>query len=483
MRGVARMKIQSKTFMHKSIEMCGKCNGATVFVKREDKNPFGTFKDRRCAALLETHRAKEEVVFVHITSGNSGYSLGMLAKEEERPAKEDEGKTKRKIHVVNIVPKGLPSAIKKRLESCSIVHEMDLSKGIVSPDEMRAIARKLTGFSGPEENLISVESYGLANGYKNIIREIAEDGVKPDYIFCPVGEGELLTDLAVAAEAVWGEKAPKLVGVTIPQNVIIKGEDVVFLEKPGKSLADKIVNGYSKFKELVLGFVKSGRIELKTVSEGEIAREYKWLNSIGIPVEPSAAVAFCGAQKYDLKPQDTVVIINTGKGVYDQSAVEKRAVRRILKWLKYAAIVAATAAITTIGVMAAHWHFTKYESNKYYSLLSEADNYADKNGDHEADVAESKEACKTISGRKGCEQVLSLGDLYPKEIEFYVHYKRAENMHDNIGGQIMAGLNHKWESGAYSCDVLASWVCESKKFGWQLFFDTSESRFFNWISR
>ncbi len=468
------MRIQSKTFMHKSIELCGKCNGATVFVKREDGNPFGTFKDRRCAALLDVHSTKSEVVFVHITSGNSGYSLGMMAQEEAR-------KSGRKIHVVNMVPKGLASTIKKRLDSCSIVHEMDLSKGIVSSDEMRAIARRITGYSGPDDNLVSVESYGLANGYKNIIHEIIDDGVKPDYIFCPVGEGELLTDLAVAAEAAWGEKAPKVVGVTIPENVIVKDGD--FVKKPRKNIADKLVNGYSKFKDLVMNFVKSGRVELKTVSEGEIAREYKWLNSIGIPVEPSAAVAFCGVQKYDFKPQDTVVIINTGKGVYDQSAVEKMGVRRLLKGLKYAAIVAATAISTTLGIMAANWHFTKIEGIKYYSLCHEAELYADNNGDHRVDESESQAACSHIPYREGCDSVTDITELSPRELEFYVHYKRAEVSNDIIGRMMVRDLDLAWINGTFKCEILSSSTCESKEPTWRLFYYTPQRRFSEWLSK
>src|SRR5208283_4564011 len=231
----------------------------------------GTFKDIRCAALLDAHRDKNQVVFFHITNGNSGYSLGKLAEEEIR-------KTGRDIRVVNIVNKGLSPVIKKRLESCSLVEEMDLSKGILSPDEMRAVARRLAKYDGPDDNLVPVESYKLSEGYRTIIQELVADGVKPNYIFCPVGEGELITELAAEAEAIWGEKAPKLVGVTIPQNVIVKEKD--FIKKPGKSIADKLVSRYSKFKGLVQDFVRKGRIELMIVKDGEIAKEYKWLNSI-----------------------------------------------------------------------------------------------------------------------------------------------------------------------------------------------------------
>ncbi|MDD5172426.1 MAG: PLP-dependent lyase/thiolase [Candidatus ainarchaeum sp.] len=467
-----------RTPMFKSIEMCGRCNGANVFVKREDKNPFGTFKDRRCAALLEQHSMKNELVFVHITTGNSGCSLGMMAQEEAR-------KTRKSIKVVNIVPKGLPKAIRKRLESCAIVHEMDLSKGIISSDEMRAIARKLTGYAGPDENLVSVESYGLANGYKNIPQEIADDGVKPKYIFVPVGEGELITEVTKGAEGVWctpipddlsGEELeealllrerelkelPKIIGVTIPQNAIV--QDKNFLKKPGKSLADKLINGYSKFKGLVLDLVKRDRIELMTVSESGIAKEYKWLNSIGIAVEPSAAVAFCGAEKYDLKPEDTVVIINTGKGVYDQSAVEKRWIRRLVKGLKITAITLCTSLVLGVGALSGYSLFLSQQNKIYDSLYYKAKLYADKDGDHDVSIKEAQVACESIPNRKGCDKAVNLQDLSPKELEYYAKtQEELAGAYDNIMADVRRKRTIAFQNGTYECQDLAASICNSNE--------------------
>ena len=335
------------TPLRKSIELCGRCNGATVYVKDESKNPFGTFKDRRCAALLDLHAQKEELVFVQITSGNSGYSLGMMAKEWEL-------KTGRKRSVVNIVPKSISKEVRKRLETCSLVCGMDLGEKIVTFENMVEIARKASGYSGPDTNLVGVEDYRLEGGYREMVREIADEGIRPGYIFCPVGEGELAVELAGACASVWGYDPPKVVGVTIKQNVILYKKN--FLKNPGKSIADKLVNGYSKFKDLLMSLVKKGRVELMSASEREIAAMYGYLNQLGIAAEPTAASAFCGAVKYDLKPDDVVVIINTGKGIFDQGSVDKRWAKRIANAAKYVVAfalgvaVAATAYRTFVTV-------------------------------------------------------------------------------------------------------------------------------------
>ncbi|MFH2101117.1 MAG: pyridoxal-phosphate dependent enzyme [Candidatus Micrarchaeota archaeon] len=445
-----RLKV-GMTPLQKSIEMCGRCNGATVLVKHESMNPFKTFKDRRCSAILDREMRKlaakagacggksDGLLFVHITSGNSGFSLGHMAKERVK-------ETGLEIQVVNIVPKGISREVREALEGCSIVVELGLGKRIITQDEMKEIARKATGFDGPEENIVGVEDYGLANGYRTIVREIFDTGVKPDYIFCPVGEGELAVELAEGANEIWGDEAPMVVGVTIAQNTIVKAEE--FLKRPGKSIADKLVNGYSKFKELLLNLVKNGRVELvDAISEREIAKEYKYLNKIGIAVEPSAAVAFCGAEKFDLGPSDTVVIVNTGKGNYDQKAVDKLWRRRALRAVKFVAAVALGIAMA-YGVslyrnyIESQNRFLELQRQELvqqveYEMLdrvvAEATHMADRDNDGRVDSGEFVRMLRMLPGRDGSRPenpggiyVGDILDLTQEELEYFTEVSRHE---------------------------------------------------------
>jgi threonine dehydratase len=342
--------IAPKTPLNKVIQLCGRYKCDHIFVKDESKNPHGTFKDRRNAALLQKHANQDIVIFVHITNGNSGYSLGQQVMAS--------GHSDTSRQVINIIDKKTPKKIKQMLETCSKVVEMDLSKELITDDKLRKIAREVTKYEGPEDNIVIVENYRLKNGYGKIVQEIAEQldeqGQKPDYIFCPVGGGELASEIAREAEVIWGEDAPKIIGVTVPQNVLVRTKE--FIKKVKRSIADKISCGYSKFKELVQNFVNQGRIELTTVKEGEIAKEYRYLNGIHINVEPSAAVAFVGAAKYDLKPDDVVVVINSGKGIYDQKAVDRTWLRHLKKAVVYAAfaLMGVTIALGITGSYALH---------------------------------------------------------------------------------------------------------------------------------
>lgn len=437
-----------ETPLEKSIEMCGRCNGAIVYIKREDKNPFGTFKDRRCAALLEKYKDKRQIVFVQITNGNSGYSLGMLAQEKKDRSGQD-------IKVVNLISKNTPAVIKERLRKCSIIRELDISKNIITSDEMKTIAKEATGYNGPEENILNVEDYSLENGYSNIIKEIAASGIKPKYIFCPVGEGELLTELAAAAESVWEKNPPKLIGVTIEQNVLLSNKDFVKINR--KNIADKLVNGYSKFKPIIKKFIEKGRVELIKVDESEIYKEYNYLNSIGISVEPSAAVAFCGAEKYNLKRDDIVVIVNTGKGIYNQKAIDRFWKKVLMSALKYVAVMFISAALM-LGAFIYNKKQEEIKERIHWGFVSEASSivrklpYADENNDGIVSYTEEiNTVCDFLyssssSSLNKCKSkdLLCLSDY---ELQFYIEFNGPSDfvMRETFGKAHISFLKGEWK--------------------------------------
>lgn len=408
-----------------SIPYSGRCHGAKVYVKDEHKNHFGTFKDRRCAALLDHHSERRDVVFVQITSGNSGYSLGRLVQDENARRKKEDPDDKRVLAVVNLVPKGTSPAIIQKLAECSFVKEIDTTSGIIPFEQMRKIARELAHYEGEDRYIVGVEDYRLPDGYRKIVREIKEDGVMPTHILCPVGEGELITELAAEAQLVWGRQAPKIIGVTVPDNVLTKKGN--FLRKLSRNIADKLVNGYSKFKELVMDYVRIGRVELTTVSESQIAREYTYLNGIGISAEPSAAAAFAGAAKYSFSPQDTVVIINTGKGIYDQRAVDKVLARRAKKWAQRIGLVAA-GVIAAIGIKFGYEKVQAYrQEHEQLQWIDEYHNEHDKllgamfagkgkiDGITDDDIRSS---CRILGKPESVCDHFSRFDFSPEELEF-----------------------------------------------------------------
>lgn len=440
------------------VQLCGRYKCDHVFVKDESRNPHGTFKDRRNEALMQLYAEREEAVYVHITSGNSGYSLGTCAMEFEK--RTDLGR-----RVVNIVDHKTSEWIKNMLRSCSTVVEMDLGKGLINDDELVRIAREATGYVGPEDNIINVERYRLDGGYGQIMHEIKaqldEHGKKPDYIFCPVGGGELAVELAAEAKAIWGDDAPKIIGATVPQNINIRADD--FVRKVGYTIADKISCGYSKFKDIVNNFVAMGRIELKTANESEILREYRYLNEIGVNVEPSAAVAFVGAMQFELRPEDVVVIVNSGKGIYDQKAVDRVWVQQLKKALRYAAVFLLGAA-AALGVTKAYTGYRKEIKDK---LVAQAIYYAHEKDENKAFSFKMHErACQFLRyqrhfpPKESEEQIKKecdgkyIWDLPQGHLKYYIKYKESESngrlgFDGGIWAWNMRDLTERYQKGEF----------------------------------
>jgi hypothetical protein len=81
-------------------ELAGRCRRAKVFVARGDflgvEGIEGhTVKILRCAALIDNVEPDQRTVFVQITTGNYGLTLGRMAKDAEKEGKQ--------IQVVNVV--------------------------------------------------------------------------------------------------------------------------------------------------------------------------------------------------------------------------------------------------------------------------------------------------------------------------------------------------------------------------------------------
>lgn len=436
-------------------QVSGLCHRAKVFIKDESTNEAsGTHKDRRCEAVLASIRPDEDAVLIHITCGNSGLSAGELTKQ----LAESEGKDWKdfRVKVVNIVSRNLPEVIKTRLRECSIVHEMDLNDHELTQDEMRDIAKNLTNCT--DEQIRLVESYQLSGGYTDIIHEIQEDlaarGITtpPTHLVCPVGSGELVVELESAARKIWGSNAPLIIGVSIPKNAIATGKE--FSRKRDRSVADKLTAPCTPYREIINDLIESGRLRLLTVTDGKILKAYRRLHELGIHCEPSAAAAFAGAFNYGFIPDNHVVIINTGDGISDKAAIEKHWLRRLTSGLKYAAVILATAALTTLAVWGAILEQTKFNTLNRNLLEAQALVYVDKDRDYWLDEDEGTSICRTIPN-KNCESPLAgpfiygFQDFTDTELGFYVATKKAESENDVVGNQTRSDMRYAYEHGRF----------------------------------
>lgn len=265
-----------KTPLVKIDEFCRKFNLPNLLVKDESKNPFGTWKDRRSEMIGK--KAKHELIdkLCLITSGNAGYSLAKFV-------------NKSRIKIVSVIDIHLPSSIKEALqEVCSKIIEKDLSKKILKPEEVIALARE------NDKEVIWDVTNGFHGAYESIIGEIKNEA--PDYLICPVGSGEGFVGLFNGLEK--AKLKTKLIGVT---------------PKASPSFADKLYTPWTPYGAKMQSILKKGH-EIIKASEKEIKSAYSYARDF-INCEPSSAVVINALLKKNFKKNDKIIIINSGKGL------------------------------------------------------------------------------------------------------------------------------------------------------------------------
>ena len=141
-----------------------------AYVKDESANAFGVLKDRRNLLIVNEALRLGVDKLVLITSGNSGFSLAMLAKGTP-------------LLVVCLVDRNLPARAKQSLQQVAHqVIEVNLQHKILRPEEVISFAREKEG------EVIWDITNGYEQAYASVVAELRE--LQPQYIVTPLGSGE-----------------------------------------------------------------------------------------------------------------------------------------------------------------------------------------------------------------------------------------------------------------------------------------------------
>lgn len=249
---------------------------SNTYLFDESDNEYGTIKDRRNHVIIEEAQRLHVDKLVLITSGNSGYSLAKMAKGTG-------------LKVVCVVSRRLDERIKKLLNEVAYqVIEINLDQKILRPEELITIARET------DEEVIWDVTNGYEDAYVSIIKEIARD-LKPDYIVCPIGSGGIFIGLIEGVR----HHLPKV-------KVIGVGTHDAF-----QSYADKLSTPWTPYARAMENAVKEGHY-IYRLSENQIKNAFKKFKNYG-NFEPSSTVVFGALDVYPFKPDDVVVLINSGR--------------------------------------------------------------------------------------------------------------------------------------------------------------------------
>lgn len=256
-----------------------------LLIKDESANPTGTWKDRRTETILshldKTSGHRRHVCLV--TAGNAALSIAQISKGTG-------------LLITAVVNHDLNPNIKTALEEAGVrVIPTDLTN-LLDSDSIKKLAR-----TNSHDEPIDI-STGTHTAYADIIDEIVRAGVIPDYIIAPYGTGEAVFGMAERAyhSQLFSPDTPVTMFSVKP-------------ERPD-SLADKLSGTIIPYREWLHPFRPEGYQGLE-VTEAEIARAFQEI-SPHIPIEPSSATAFAIIRNLNLNPDDKVVVINSGRGIY-----------------------------------------------------------------------------------------------------------------------------------------------------------------------
>lgn len=284
----------------------GQAVGLTnLWIKREDLNPTGCFKDRESAVIISAAIERGHNSVYVISSGNAALSTTKFAKEA-------------RIECVCIVPE--KTSQEKKDLILKFGAKLEQVPGFYEDVYRSIIDRDLPGW-----NVTSGQNPYRIEGGKTMAYEMFEqlDEV-PDVIVIPSGNGGCLA-------ATWKgfvelkklgktNKLPKMVCVQIAGAAPIKialEEDLpyVVLGEIEDSIAEGIVAKESYNSPQAVKALKESGGYVIEVNDAEVIHALKTIiKTEGIIPEPTAAATFAALYKLE-EPRDTLVVaVNTGDG-------------------------------------------------------------------------------------------------------------------------------------------------------------------------
>ena len=275
-----------------------------LWIKREDLNPTGCFKDRESAVIISAALENGHKSVYIVSSGNAALSTARFAAEAG-------------IECTCYVPKKTSQEKKDLIVEYGA--KLELIPGFYEDVYRAVVDRNLAGW-----NVTSGQNPYRIEGGKTMAYEIFEQlGVVPDVIVIPSGNGGCLA-------ATWKgfvelkklgktDKLPKMVCVQITGAAPIKtafeqNKPYVVLGDIEDSVAEGIIAQESYNSPQAVQALKDSGGYVIEVNDAEVVSALKTIiETEGIIPEPTAAATF--AALYKLKEKDALVVaVNTGDG-------------------------------------------------------------------------------------------------------------------------------------------------------------------------
>ncbi|MBC8527124.1 MAG: threonine synthase [Candidatus Cloacimonetes bacterium] len=307
----------SLTLPQNSLKKTQNISDNEIYLLDETHNPTFSYKDR--ASILVAAKAIEIVKTTICTAstGNAASSISGICATLG---------LKSKI----FVPKSIPDEKLLQIK----IYGADIQKVDGNYDDAFDLAIKKSKENNwynrnTAYNPLTIE--GKKSGAFDIILQMNFE--VPDKVFVPVGDGVIISGLYKGffdlhqLEII--EKIPQLIAVQAEGSsaIIDYLATKKFVLKKSKTVADSISVNAPRNLYLAADCIEKSKGFGIKVSDDEILKSEKYIgNKLGIFVEPSAAAAWTGFEKYcnsTSKKNEKIVVILTGCGLKDSKSAKK----------------------------------------------------------------------------------------------------------------------------------------------------------------
>jgi threonine synthase len=295
----------------------------TVWVKDESRNPTASFKDRASAVVVGRAREIEAEVVVTASTGNAGAALAGMAAAIGQKA-------------IIFAPRSAPPAkiaqlliygARVLLVDGSYDDAFDLT--IQASQEFGWYCRN-TGYNPFTIEGKKTAAYEVWEWFKSKQPGLMDR--TPLSVFVSVGDGNIISGIHKGFKDLkalgWLKTMPRIFGVQAEGSAAVSNAFMANSEKiipvSANTLADSISVDLPRDGVRAIRAARETGGSYIVVSDTEILAAIVSLGKAGIFAEPAGATSYAGlvkAVRQDfVKPQDSVLVINTGSGLKDVKA-------------------------------------------------------------------------------------------------------------------------------------------------------------------
>jgi len=306
------------TPIYKPVRLSTSLGLERLWVKDEGRNPTASFKDRASAIVVARAREIKADIVVTASTGNAGAALaGMAAAVGQR--------------AVIFAPKTAPQAKIAQLLIYG-AHVILVDGNYDSAFDLTIEASKEFGWYCRNTGYNPFTAEGKKTGAFEIWEQVCRkqnSSEKPLCVFVSVGDGNIISGLHKGFKDLeklgWLEKMPRLFGVQSELSAAIANayndKTEIITPVSATTIADSIsVDLPRDGVRAVRAAVETGGAYIE-VTDAEIISAIADLGINGIFAEPAGSAALAGLKKAIadsiIKPDDPVLVINTGNGLKD----------------------------------------------------------------------------------------------------------------------------------------------------------------------